>query len=162
MSTRSTLLFVVEAAVLAASIAVAALTSTSAQWDPPALVAVILGLALTSDLFAVRHHGQRISGSFLALVLAMALLGPAPAAAIGVTSVLLDQLRSRTPGPLLLANLATFASFPLVGGLIIDAADISETSAAFPLLVIGVFLLTNLMNFLMIGGHHAFATRVSL
>ncbi|RKQ93436.1 putative nucleotidyltransferase with HDIG domain [Solirubrobacter pauli] len=162
MSTRSTLLFVVEAAVLAASIAVAALTSTSAQWDPPALVAVILGLALTSDLFAVRHHGQRISGSFLALVLAMALLGPAPAAAIGVTSVLLDQLRSRTPGPLLLANLATFASFPLVGGLIIDAADISEMSAAFPLLVIGVFLLTNLMNFLMIGGHHAFATRVSL
>jgi len=162
MSTRSTLLVVVEAAALAAAVAVAALTSTADQWDPPALVVVILALALTSDLFAVSHHGQRISGSFLALVLAMALLGPAPAAAIGIASVLLDQLRARTPGPLLLANLATFATFPLIGGLIIDAADVSPTSDAFPLLVIGVFLLTNLLNFAMIGGHHAFATHVSL
>ena len=162
MSTRSTLLVVAEAAALAASVAVAALTSTADQWDPAALVVVILALALASDLFAVSHHGQRISGSFLALVLAMALLGPAPAAAIGITSVLLDQLRVRTPGPLLLANLATFATFPLIGGLIIDAADVNPTSAAFPLLVMGVFLLTNLLNFAMIGGHHAFATRVSL
>jgi putative nucleotidyltransferase with HDIG domain len=162
MSTRSTLLVVVEAAVLAASVVVAALTSTAEQWDPPSLVVVILALALTSDLFAVSHHGQRISGSFLALVLAMALLGPAPAAAIGIASVLLDQLRARTPGPLLLANLATFATFPLIGGLIIDAADVSPTSDAFPVLVFGGFLLTNLLNFAMIGGHHAFATHVSL
>jgi putative nucleotidyltransferase with HDIG domain len=162
MFTRRTWLLIVEAVVLAAALVVAAVASTAEQWQPPALVVVILVLAIASDLFAVSHHGQRISGSFLALVLAMALLGPAPAAAIGVASVLGDQIRSRTPGPLLLANLATFATFPLVGGLIIDAAGVDPAAGAFPLLVIGVFLLTNLLNFVMIGGHHAIATRVSL
>src|SRR5689334_4044657 len=154
MFTRRTSLLVAEGLVLAAALTLATLTSTDDQWQPPALVAVILGLALASDLFAVSHHGQRISGSFLALVLAMALLGPAPATAIGVTSVIVDQLRSRRPGPLLLANLATFAAFPLVGGLIIEAADLDPASAGFPLLVFAVFLLTNLLNFVMIGGHH--------
>ncbi len=112
MSTRSTSLVFAEAAVLAASVALAVITSTTEQWQPPALVAVILVLALATDLFAVSHHGQRISGSFLALVLAMALLGPAPAAAIGIASVLFDQMRARNPGPLLLANLAAFATLP--------------------------------------------------
>jgi putative nucleotidyltransferase with HDIG domain len=162
MSTRSTSLVLAESAVLAVSVVVAVLTSTADQWEPATLVAVILLLALASDLFAVSHHGQRISGSFLALVLAMALLGPAPAAAIGITSVLFDQIRARNPPPLLLANLATFASFPLIGGLIIDAAGLDPGSAGFPVLVIGVFLLTNLLNFVMIGGHHAFTHHVSL
>ena len=98
MLTRRTSLLITEAIVLAAAATLAALTSTQEQWEPLALVAVILVLALASDLFAVSHHGQRISGSFLALVLAMALLGPAPAAAIGVASVLFDQLRARNPG----------------------------------------------------------------
>ena len=141
-------------------------SSPSSSWrhsprPPPIgsrrLVVVILVLALTSDLFAVSHHGQRISGSFLALVLAMALLGPAPAAAIGIAACRSTRSAPATR-PLLLANLATFATFPLVGGLIIDAADVAP-AAAFPLLVFGVFLLTNLLNFVMIAGHHALATR---
>ena len=162
MLTRRTSLLITEAIVLAAATTLAALTSTQEQWEPLSLVAVILVLALASDLFAVSHHGQRISGSFLALVLAMALLGPAPAAAIGVASVLFDQVRARNPGSLLLANLATFATFPLVGGLIIQAADVDEAAAAFPVLVFGVFLLTNLLNFVMIAGHQAFANHLTL
>ncbi len=162
MLTRRTWLLTAEAIVLAVAATLAALVSTAEQWEPLSLVAVILVLALASDLFAVSHHGQRISGSFLALVLAMALLGPAPAAAIGVASVLCDQVRARNPGSLLLANLATFATFPLVGGLIIQAADVDEAAAAFPLLVFGVFLLTNLLNFVMIAGHQAFANHLSL
>ena len=51
----------------------------------------MLVLALATDLFAVSYRGQRISGSFLALVLAAALLGPAPATAIGITAVLFDH-----------------------------------------------------------------------
>jgi len=138
MSIRSTLLVVVEALALVAAIVVAALTSTAADWQPPALVVVLLVLALTTDLFAVGYHGQRISGSFLALVLAMALLGPAPATAIGVASVLFDHLRARNPLDLLLANLATFATFPLLGGLLIRWASVDPKSTTFPLLVFGV------------------------
>ena len=147
---------------LVAAVMVAALTSTPADWEPPALVALLLVLALASDLFAVSYGGQRISGSFLALVLAAALLGPAPATAIGIAAVLFDHVRARNPLPRLIANLAAFATFPLVGGLIIEAADVPPESAAFPLLVFAIFLVTNLLNFLMIGGHHAFETRTPL
>src|SRR3954449_940800 len=146
MSTRSTSVAVLEACVLCGATVVAALTSTSADWQPPGLVAVLLVLALATDLFAVGYHGQRISGSFLALVLAMALLGPAPATAIGIASVLFDHVRARNPLPLLLANLAAFATFPLVGGLLIQWADPDVKSAAFPLLVFGVFMVTNVLN----------------
>src|SRR3954471_17203457 len=162
MSMRSTLLVVVEGLALAAAVVIAAATSTAADWQPPALVAVLLALAFTTDWFAVSYGGQRISGSFLALVLAMALLGPAPATAIGVASVLFDHLRARNPLPLLLANLAAFATFPLVGGLLIQWADPDVKSAAFPLLVFGVFMVTNVLNFAMIGGHQAIVTRTSL
>jgi putative nucleotidyltransferase with HDIG domain len=125
-------------------------------------VVVLLGLALATDLFAVSHEGQRISGSFLALVLAMALCGPAPAVAIGVTSVLVDHLYSHNPPARLLTNLATFATFPLVGALIVRWADVPLKDPAFPALVFGVFLVTNLVNFLMIAGDHAVHERVSL
>jgi putative nucleotidyltransferase with HDIG domain len=162
MSTRSTALMVVESAVLVAALVVAGLTSSAADWEPISLALVLLALALASDLFAVRHHGQRISGAFLALVLAMALLGPAPAAAIGVASVVFDHLRARNPLPLFIANLATYATFPLVGGLLVDAAAVDPESAAFPLVVLGGFLVTNLLTFLMIGGHHSIAARVPL
>ena len=67
--------------------------------------------------------------------------------------------------PRLIANLATFATFPLRRR---PADPVRPTrrrpmrGAAFPLLVLGVFMVTNLLNFLMIGGHHALATRASL
>jgi putative nucleotidyltransferase with HDIG domain len=162
MSTRSRALLASEAALLAAALAVAAATSTSADWRPPGLVVVLLALALGTDLFAVSHEGQRISGSFLALVLAMALLGPAPAVAIGVVSVLADHVRARNPPARLLTNLAAFAIFPLIGALIVRWANVPTHAAGFPALVFGVFLVTNLINFLMIAGDHAVHDRVSL
>src|SRR4051812_2106582 len=162
MSSRSTFLAIGEGFVLATAIVIAALSSRLTDWEPWALTGVLLALALATDLFAVSYGGQRISGSFLALVLAMALLGPAPATAIGIASVLFDHLRARNPLGLLLANLAAFATFPLLGGLLMRWADPNMDSAAYPLLVFGVFLVTNVVNFLMIGGHHAFVTRVPL
>jgi putative nucleotidyltransferase with HDIG domain len=96
----------------------------------------------------------------------MALLGPAPAATIGVTSVLADQLRSHNPLPRLVTNVTTWASFPLIGGLLIrwaaDSFGIDRESASFPILVLAVFMVTNLVNFLMIAGDHCFHTRTSL
>jgi putative nucleotidyltransferase with HDIG domain len=162
VSRRSTSLLIGEAGLLAAALALAAATSTTADWHPPGLVAVLLALAIITDLFAVSHEGQRISGSFLALVLAMALLGPAPAVAIGVASVLADHVRARNPPARLLTNLAAFAAFPLVGALLVRWADVPERSGWFPVLVFGVFLVTNLLNFVIIAGDHAVHARVSL
>jgi putative nucleotidyltransferase with HDIG domain len=162
MSRRSTSLLAGEGVMLAVAVAVAAATSTAADWRPPGLVLVLLALAVVTDLFAVSHEGQRISGSFLALVLAMALLGPAPAVAIGVASVLADHARARNPAARLLTNLTAFATFPLAGALIVRWAALPERSGWFPLLVFGVFLVTNLLNFLIIAGDHAVHARVSL
>jgi putative nucleotidyltransferase with HDIG domain len=166
MPLRSKLLLGGEVTLLVGALVVAAIDSTAADWKPPELVAVLLALAIGSDLLAVRQESQRISGAFIALVLAMALLGPAPAAAIGVASVLVDNLRARNPLPRLVTNLAAYATFPLVGGLLIetiaDAAELQPDDLGFSLLVLGAFTVANLLNFLIIAGDYAFHARESL
>ena len=49
--------------------------------------------------------------------------------------MLVDQLRAHNPLPRLITNLATYATFPLIGGLLIEAAasafDLQEDDVAF-------------------------------
>ena len=58
--------------------------------------------------------------TILSLVLAMTLLGPAPAACLGVLAMVFSSLSKRSPWQSWLANLSTYACFPLVGGLIYE------------------------------------------
>ena len=166
MPLRSRVLLGGEVLLLVAALVVAAIDSKADDWRPPGLVVVLLALAIGSDMLALRQESQRISGAFIALVLAMALLGPAPAAAIGVVSVLVDQLRARNPLPRLITNLAAYATFPLIGGLLIDsvssAADLRHGDLGFSLLVLGAFVVANLLNFLIIAGDYAFHQREPL
>ena len=60
---------------------------------------------------------MKISGSFLALVIAMVFLGGTPAAMIGVATILAGWLRWRDEWHYLLNNVLTYALFPLVGGI---------------------------------------------
>src|SRR6476619_1813128 len=108
-------------AALAAAVAVAALTPGHADWNLR-VGGLLLVFSLVSDLMASRVRSQKlkVSGSFLAIVVAMVLLGGAPAAAIGVVTMLIGWLKWREAPHYLLANLATYASFPLAGGLAFD------------------------------------------
>jgi putative nucleotidyltransferase with HDIG domain len=160
MSRRSTFLAIGEGAVLVAALAVAALTSQLSDWEPWALGALLLGLALASDLFAVSYGSQRISGSFLALVLAMALLGPAPAVAIGVACSVVEALVSRQQLHNALANIAIYACFPLLGGLAIDAVPVGGDEFWFAALVFAVFLGANCVNFGLIAAAVRYEQRV--
>jgi putative nucleotidyltransferase with HDIG domain len=166
MSTRSTRLIAGEVVVLALACIVAAIDSTQAAWEPPELFAVLLVIAIGSDFLALQHKVQRISGSFIAIVLAMALLGAAPAMVIAVLSVIVDQLRTHNPWPRFITNLATWATFPLVGGLLIhaaaDALNLQEDDLGFSLLILGGFLVAILINFLGIAGDYVFHSRGSL
>ena len=82
MTRRQGIIAVAQAVLLGLAVLAAALFSTSADWEPTDLVALLFVLAVGSDMLTVEVRGLRVSGSFLAIVLAMALLGPAPAVAI--------------------------------------------------------------------------------
>jgi putative nucleotidyltransferase with HDIG domain len=150
--------------ILAAVVAVA--TSEARDWAPIELVLLLLVLAVGSDALTIEFRGIRVSGSFLALVLAMALLGPAPAAAIGAGSALIDVAVSRRPWHRALMNVSVWTTFPLIGGLIIEAW-IGETrpgadnAMVFSALVLLTFMVTNLLNFVMVAGSMSLSREVS-
>jgi putative nucleotidyltransferase with HDIG domain len=154
MTARSKRLLAAEAVILCGTLVTAALTSDASDWEPYGLVVVLLGLAIVSDLLALQHASQRITGAFFALVLAMALCGPAPAVLIGFVSVLIDSLRNRLAWHKLLANLTVYSLIPLVVALGIEAlepvTDMETNNLTFAFVVFGAFVVANVLNFAMI------------
>ncbi len=155
-----------QAGILAVSVTVAVLTSRVSDWHPWTLVVLLFVLVVGSDIPAIHVRRMRLTGSHGGLVMAMALLGPAPAAAIGLGSILVDGLRTRPSKLFFLNNLATYATFPLVGALAIRAltedAGVQTTDSGFLLAVGAVFLVTNLLNFVMSVGIYSALDGTSL
>jgi putative nucleotidyltransferase with HDIG domain len=141
-------------AVLGASVAGAALLSTRADWRPIGLFFLLLTLAVLSEPFRLDTKSFYVTTSFLALVLAMALLGPTPASVIGVVIMLIGAIRRRAALQPTLANVSTYAFFPLVGGTLFKLLDgkalLDGDGFGFVFLVLFVFLITNAVNFLLI------------
>jgi putative nucleotidyltransferase with HDIG domain len=126
----------------------------SADWNLP-LFAILFGFSVFSDVTSIETESRlKISGSFLALVLAMVLLGGTPAALIGVISILAGWLRFREGSHDLLVNLLTYITFPLIVGVAfretIGHSQITSADPAFYVLVFGAFLAALAMNFTMI------------
>jgi putative nucleotidyltransferase with HDIG domain len=142
---------------LAAAVVVSVLTAGNADWDL-ALFTALLVFSVVSDISAAKTSAEvKISGSFLSLVLAMVFLGGAPAALIGVATMIVGWLRWRDTWDALLNNLVAYAWFPLVGGLVFTEvstrAGLSSDDGFFYLLVFGVFVLALALNFLIIAVH---------
>ena len=89
----------------------------SADWDLP-LLCVLLAVSVVGDLTALDTPTSRVklSSSFLAIVVAAVLLGEAPAAVIGVLTILVGWARAQYSPTDLLINLVTYAWFPLIAG----------------------------------------------
>jgi putative nucleotidyltransferase with HDIG domain len=139
---------------LAVVLACAVSVSDESQWTPVGLVGLLALLVIGSDILVLDAKRFRIGGSFTGLVLAMALLGPAPAAFLGLTSALIDALRRKVRGTYLLNNLLTYSTFPLLGGLALQAVVSSDPEqGGYAVAVFAVFLAANALNFLMIAGH---------
>jgi putative nucleotidyltransferase with HDIG domain len=165
-SRRSSLLIAGQFALLAAAVATAAVATEGADWQPTDLFLALLGLALIGQFLSVPTGAVRIGPAFIATALAMALLGPAPAATIAVAAVLAWSLKAHTAWPLLLNNVAALATFPVVGALLFEAfgdpgmkADPKGSTAA---IVFGVYLATNYLNFVLIVGYICLRDRRSL
>jgi putative nucleotidyltransferase with HDIG domain len=152
---RQGIIAVAQAVLLGLAVLAAALVSTPSDWEPTELVLLLFVLAVGSDMLTVEVRSVRVSGAFLAIVLAMALLGPAPAAAIGAASALIDAVVSRRQWEGALNNVLTYCTFPLLGGLLVDLlfgrhpAD-GEDALIFAAIVLLTFIVTNVINFAMV------------
>jgi putative nucleotidyltransferase with HDIG domain len=150
---------------LAATIAAAVWRAPSADWNLE-LLAVLLAFAVFSDLTAVSTESRvKISGGFLALVVAMVFLGGTPAAVIGVAAILIGWAASRFRDEphYLLNNLLTYAAFPLLGGIAfhetVVATDLTTSDPWFYMLVFGLFQFALAINFVMIAGYGSYVER---
>jgi putative nucleotidyltransferase with HDIG domain len=148
---------IAQGVLLAIAVAATVLTSSADQWTPVAMVGLLAVLVLGSDFIVLDAKRFRIGGSFLGIVLAMATLGPAPAVALGLAATIVDGLRSRPRprGTYLLNNLATHATFPLLGGLLLMSVHDADAlgHGGYALVVFAVFIGSNVLNFAMIAGH---------
>jgi putative nucleotidyltransferase with HDIG domain len=154
VSRTERLLVAGQLSLLGVSAAGVVLLSEESDWHPAALVVLLLGVAIVSDAFKLRTERITISAAFLSLVLAMTLLGPAPAALLGVVSKGVSDALRRIPLRHALVNASTYAFFPLVGGAVFELVggpSLLETSAAnYILAVFALFLAINVLNFVLI------------
>src|ERR1700730_18742711 len=84
-----------EGLVLAGSVAAAAWLSRTEEWHPLVLVGLLLALSLAGEVVSVKTHSGELSASFVALVLAMSLLGPVPAVVFGIAAMVFISARRR-------------------------------------------------------------------
>ncbi len=157
-STTATRIFSISKGVLlAGTVFAAAVLSHNQEWQPLILVVLLLGLSLLGQWLSVEISSGELSASLVAIVLAMALLGPVPAAACGVAGQILRMTVARLPLTQALNNLSTFAGVPFVGGLLVRwlAGDVHSThshlsqDATFGLIVFFVFIVTVALSFLL-------------
>src|SRR5689334_22028145 len=162
----SRLAIAVQFAALALTAVAAVLEAPNCNWDLP-LFFVLLAFSVFSYLTAVSTESKvKVSGAFLALVLAMVFLGGTPAALIGVATNAIGWIARWKDEPhYLLNNILTYAIFPLIGGFAfreaVVALELTSNDVAFYLLVFGLFQFSLLINFVLVAGYRAYVERAS-
>jgi putative nucleotidyltransferase with HDIG domain len=138
---------VVFAVAAAADVAVAGI----GRWDP-ALILILAPLVILADVMDVRIAAVRVSGAFLGLLLAAAILGPAQASLLAVASIVVDTVRCRPRRVWAAVNLAAFAVFPLLAGLVMHALAVRTGTTIddpeFALVIVAGATVATLSNFL--------------
>jgi putative nucleotidyltransferase with HDIG domain len=131
------------------------------NWDLP-LMGILLAVSIIGDLTALDTPTSRVklSSSFLAIVVAAVLLGEAPAAAIGILTILAGWARARYAKTDLLINLVTYAWFPLIAGAAFHALVAGEglvtSDTSYYLAVLGAFAIALAIDFLAIAGYTSY------
>jgi hypothetical protein len=92
--TPASRVFVLYALLLAVALIGAVLTSEPRSWEPVSLVAALTVVMVLADVAVVWARRLRVSAGLLVQTTIMALLGPAPAVAIGVASILVSDASS--------------------------------------------------------------------
>ncbi len=154
------LFWAAEVLLFVGTVAVAARFSQPGEWHPLPLLALLVLVALVGERFSIEISDGILSASLIAIVLAMGLLGPAPAAACGVAAMILTSATRRLAPAQWLNNLSTFAVVPFAGGLMVrslaDQLNVLHShnltqSVVFGLILFGVFAATVVLNFVLVG-----------
>ena len=149
MITRVHLVCAGAAVLLGASLAATVVLADSGTWSP-ALFGTLLALVVGANLVDIEFKKVHISGDFLGLVIAMALLGPAQAAVLGIVSSTIYIARAPTRLPMALTGLAEHAAFSLAGGLAMRAVAAllaaGPADLAFSIAVLAGFVTAWLLN----------------
>jgi putative nucleotidyltransferase with HDIG domain len=147
------LLMLVQGVLFAAALTAAVMTSRTSDWRPLGLVIGLTVLMFVSEALAIESRSLRLSGGFIAVVLAMALLGPGPALAMQFLTITVDLVRRRLPWDLRRANIVSFTVYPVVGALLVRGLSLDDQAQlSFVLGIFGVFFVTNAVNFSLIAG----------
>jgi len=156
---------------LGGAVTAAILLSRADEWQPLVLVGMLLVLALGGDWLSIEVRIGQLSASLVALVLAMSLLGPAPAVVFGLAAITLTSATRHLRPSQWLDNLTMFAVVPLLGGLMVRAlaGDVHSPrnqhlthSVTFGLIVMGMFIAMVALNFLLFALSHQLAGGRSL
>jgi putative nucleotidyltransferase with HDIG domain len=149
-----------EVLLLVSTVVAAAWLSRAEEWHPLLLAGLLLVLALVGEWFTVELRDGVLSASMVAIVLAMALLGPAPAMACGTAAIILTSLRRDLRPAFWLGNLTASGVVPFVGGWLIFAlaGNIHDPrnerithGVIFGLIILGVFIVTLGLNLVLNG-----------
>jgi HD domain-containing protein len=152
------LFWAAEVLMLLGMVAASVRLSRSEEWQPFTLAAPLLILALLGQWFTVETRSGILSASLVAIVLAMGLLGPVPAAVCGTAAAVLHSAAGHRRPALWLSNLTAFGVVAFVGGLMVRllAGNVHTTghgateSAIFGLVLLGVFVVTVGINFVLV------------
>jgi putative nucleotidyltransferase with HDIG domain len=144
-----------EALALMGALGAAAWLSRAQEWQPLLLVGLLAILSLGGQRLVFTIRGQHLSAGLVAQVLAMCLLGPAPAVAVSIAAAIFISVGRQLPLSAWLNNLTTFAIFPLVGGLLAqtlignvhDPANQLAKGVPFALAVFAVYFVSLILDF---------------
>jgi putative nucleotidyltransferase with HDIG domain len=115
--TRAHVVCAAAAMLIAATAAGIVLLADSGSWDP-VLLGLLLALVVGASRFEIEFKGIEITGEFLGLVVAMALLGPAQAAVLALVSSMVWIAAARRRLPMALTMLGGSAAYSLAGGVV--------------------------------------------
>jgi putative nucleotidyltransferase with HDIG domain len=164
VSARTRLVALASFLLLGAGVAAALVLDDAGTWDP-LVFGLLLVLVIGADLQDVEFRKISISGNFLGLVVAMALLGPAPAAVLGVLSNAVWLWRGQHRFALATMSVASYASASLAGALVMrEVAGLvgaGHQDFHYVVALLAGFTVAHVMNFTLVFGSLRFVDRAS-
>jgi diguanylate cyclase (GGDEF)-like protein len=155
--------------------AVALLTGASAIWltggldrwlvGPIVVLVAFTTVSAVTDI-ATGVRKVHVSGVPIGLTTAIVMLGPGPAALLGVVTMIALWWRTRARWHIVLNNVATFMWYPLVGGLFfhetVDLAHLGPHMMAYYLVVFPTFVVALVVNFFGVIGFRCYLDNSSI